>query len=324
MLEDPAEAWRLICTLFNYQDEKTGRLPGMLRYQGSSMGMQPPFQGFALDFILSKIGDDFLTDEECRRMYPKWVKWTNYWTTFRNAGRGDDTTAIWSTHESGWDDASNFKDGFPAEDPNNMAFLVLMFECASRLAMGCAKFNEAEEWRIRAEKLTQTLIDDYWDGEKFATKVKGKNVDALSLACYQPIILGKRLQQHIIDKVAEKLTEEGAWLTEIGLASESMKSDQVTFGISFVCGRVPGPMNMILTVGLQAAGKQKEADLIARRFCDHVAREGVILGFAPYDYFPLTGEPAPDQEWPLVADSWPWSSWTANCVLTMLGSIVGK
>ena len=324
MLNDPVEAWRLICTLFNYQDEQTGRLPGMLRYQGGSMGMQPPFQGFALDFIIRKIGDDFLTQEECERMYPKWARWANYWTTYRNAGYGNDVTALRSPHETGWDDATNFKDGFPAEDPNNMAFLVLMFESAARLARGCGKSTEAEEWDERAKKLTGILINEYWDGEKFATKVKGKNVDALSLACYQPIILGKRLPQHIIDKIAEKLTTEGQWLTEIGLASESMKSEWVTFGISFVCGRVVGPQNMILTVGLQAAGKQKEADLIARRFCDHVAREGVILGFAPYDYFPLTGEKAPDQEWPVLADSWPWSSWPANCVLTMLGNVVGK
>ena len=229
-----------------------------------------------------------------------------------------------SPHESGWDDASNFKDGFPAEDPSNMAFLVLMFEGAAKLAMGCGLISEADDWQGRADRLTQQLINDYWDGEKFATKVKGKIVDAMTLAGYQPIILGKRLPQHIIDKVAEKLTTEGEWLTEIGLASESMKSDQVTFGVSFVCGRVPGPMNMISTVGLQAAGKQKEAEMIAKRYCDQAGREGIVLGYAPYDYFPLTGDDAPDQPPPIITDGWPWSSWPANCVLTMLGNIVGK
>ena len=324
MLNDPKEAWRLICTLFNYQDERTGRLPGMLSYRGGTLGMQPPFQGFALDHIIRKAGDSFLMPAECERMYPKWAKWANYWTTYRNAGYGNDVTSLFSPGETGWDDASVFKDGFPVEDPCNMSFLVLMFEGAARLARGCGMLEEAAQWDTRAVNLTNVLINDYWDGEKFAARVKGKNVDALSLACYQPIILGKRLPAHIIDKVAEKLTTEGELLTEIGLASESMKSDRVTFGVSFVCGRVVGPQNMILTVGLQAAGKQKEAELIARRFCDHAEREGVILGYAPYDYFPLSGEPAPDQPYPIVTDGWPWSSWTANCVLTMLGSIIGK
>ncbi|MDR0838717.1 MAG: hypothetical protein LBN99_03645 [Oscillospiraceae bacterium] len=328
MLEDPKEAWRQICTLFAYQDERTGRLPGMLTYTGpNNAGMQPPFQGFALDFIIRTNGEAFLeqlTPSECERMYPKFAKWANFWTTYRSAGRGDDVTAILSPHESGWDDASVFKDGFPAIDPNTLAFLVLLFENVARLAEGCGKTAEAKEWNKRAEKLTQTLIKEHWDGEKFVTTVKGKAVDSKSLACYQPIILGKRLPQEIIDKVAEKLTEEGELLTEIGLASESMTSELATFGISFVCGRVVGPQNMILTVGLKSAGKDKEADLIARRFCDHVKREGVILGYAPYDYYPATGKKADQQIPPHPADGWPWSSWCANSFMTMATAIIAK
>ncbi|MDR2615377.1 MAG: hypothetical protein LBC28_02240 [Oscillospiraceae bacterium] len=323
MLENPTEAWRQICLMFKYQDERTGRLPGMLSYNGpNNAGMQPPFQGFALDFIIRNIGDGFLTPAECERMYPKFAKWANYWTTYRNAGHGADVTAVLSPHESGWDDSSVFAEGFPASEPNTMAFLVLLMESVARLARGCGRTQDADDWDARAKRLTKTLIDEYWDGEKFVTKVKGKAVDSLSLACYQPIMLGKRLPQEIIDKIAEKLTREGEWLTEIGLASESMKSERTTFGISFVCGRVVAPQNMILTVGLQAAGKQREAALIARRFCDQVSREGVILGFAPYDYYPLTGAKADQQIPPQPADAWPWSSWCSNCFLTMAGNIV--
>jgi hypothetical protein len=324
MLDDPKEAWRMICYMFEYQDARTGRLPGMLSYGGSAgMAMQPPFQGFALDFIRRKIGDDFLTESECARMYPKFAKWVNYWTTYRNAGFGDDTIAVQSSHESGWDDTSLFQDGFPAVEPNTMAFLVLLMESTAALAAGCGKAAEAEEWNKRAENLLKTLIDTCWNGERFVSKVKGRAVASLSLACYQPIILGKRLPQHIIDKIAYALTEEGNWLTEIGLASESMKSERAFFGLpSFVCGRVVAPQNMILTVGLQAAGKQVEADSIARRFCDQVKREGVILGFAPYNYYPLTEKTADQQIPPHPADGWPWSSWCANCFLTMAGNVI--
>jgi len=144
------------------------------------------------------------------------------------------------------------------------------------------------------------------------------------LANYQPIILGKRLPQHIIDKVAEKLMEDGAWLTEIGFASESMKSDMVTFGFPFVLGRVVAPQNMILSVGLQAAGKQEEAEIAARRFCDHVSREGFALGFAPYNYYKHNGEKADQQTVPSMSDCWMWSSWTANCFLTLVTGFIGK
>ena len=100
-------------------------------------------------------------------------------------------------------------------------------------------------------------------------------------------MLGKHLPQHITDKIAEKFVEEGKWLTEIGLASESMESAEVRLApsvprhyASFTSGRIIGSLNLILTVGLQAAGKQNEAELIARRFCNHLNREGIILGYA--------------------------------------------
>ncbi|MDR0819800.1 MAG: hypothetical protein LBN43_09560 [Oscillospiraceae bacterium] len=325
MLADPKEAWRQVCVHFNYQDERTGRVNSGVNYSSPAMaGMQPAFQGFALDYIYRKVGDDFISPEEAERMFPKMAAWVNYWTTYRNAGRGDDVTALRSPHESGWDDASIFKDGFPAIEPNTMAFLVLLMEAVARLGKKSGKPDEYDKWMARAKKLTDTIVNEFWDGEKFVTKVKGKSVDSQSLACYQPIILGKRLPQNIIDKVAEKVTEEGALLTDIGVASESAQSPTATYGVSFVCGRVVGPQNMIITVGLQAAGKQKEADLIARRFCDQASREGIILGYAPYNYYKHNGEKAAQQVPPHPADGWPWSSWSANSFLTMATGIIGK
>jgi hypothetical protein len=326
MLSDPKEAWRLICVWFNYQNERTGCLPGFMGYNSpANSGFQPAFQGFALDWLFRTVGDDFITEAEAERMYPKMAKWADYWTTYHNAGFGDDVLALHSPHEAGWDDSSLFQDGFPTVDPCAITFQILMMEAVARLAKKSSSYNNKhDEWMLRAKKLLDTLIKEYWDGEKFTAKVKGKPVDSLSLANYQPIILGKRLPQNIIDKVAEKLTIEGQWLTDIGLASESMMSERATFGISFVCGRVVGPQNMILTVGLQAAGKQKEADMIARRYCDLNKREGIILGYAPLNYYKHNGAKAAQQIPPTFMDGGPWGAWSANCVLTMATAIIGK
>ena len=325
MLADPQEAWRLICVMFLYQDEVTGRVPNMITYSTFPMGgMQPAFQGFALDYLFRNIGEDFITPEEAERMYPKMAAWIEYWVKYRGSGRGDDTIALLSPHESGWDDSSMFRDGFPTVEPNSMAFLILLMEAVAVLAGKTGRNDEHDQWMKRAAALTDILVSEFWDGEKFAPKVKGKPVDSMSLACYQPIILGKRLPQHIIDTVAEKLTQEDQWLTDIGLASENVNSELATYGISFVCGRVVGPMNMILSVGLQAAGKQKEAEIIARRYCDHTNREGIILGYAPYNYYKYNGEKAAQQIPPQPADGWAWSSWSANCFLTMVTGIIGK
>ena len=325
MLADPKEAWRQICVMFLYQDERTGRLPNMMTYSNPPMhGMQPAFQGFALDYIVRKIGDEFISGEDAERMYPKLAAWVNYWTTYRNAGFGDDMIALHSTHESGWDDSTLFLDGFPAVEPGAAAFAALLMEAVAKLANKSFSYSDKyDEWMGRAKKLTDTLVNEYWDGERFVAKVNGKPVDSYSLANYQPIILGKRLPQHIIDKVAEKLTMEDYWLTGIGLASESLQSGRATFGHSFVRGRVIAAQNMILTVGLQAAGKQKEAEIIARRFCDHVSREGIILGYAPYNYLKHNGEKSTQQIPPHPTDGWSWSSWCANCFLTMVTGVIG-
>jgi len=323
MLANPQEGWRQICSLFEHQDERTGQLPGMLFYSGAG-SIQAPFQGFALDYLIRRSGDDsFLTEAECKRMFPKFAKWANYWTTYRSAGRGDDVTAIKTPHDSGWDDASIFNDGFPVSNPDIMAFLVLLMECTARLANGAGDETAGKEWKERSERLLNTLITEFWDGEKFVTKKNATDpVDSLSLACYQPICLGKRLPKEIIDKCAERLTAEGEWLSPIGLMTESLKSPLLGLAHQFVLGRVVAPANMILIIGLYMAGKTEAAKFIANRYCDNIKEKGMILGFSPIDTYPDYHKTQPGQKIdfdvpPIASDPWPWSTWTANCFLTI-------
>ena len=321
-LANPAEAWRLLCTLFDYQDEKTGQLPGML-FSFGAQSMQAPFQGFALEFLIDQLSDSFITADEVERMIPKFSKWIEFWNTYRSAGKGDCITAVRTPHDSGWDDSTIFKDGFPVTTPDIMAFLVLLMDGTARLCEIAGRTDEVQRWRDRSAKLLHVIITEYWDGEKFVSKKNGEEpVDSMSIACYQPIVLGRRLPQEIIDKVAEKLTTEGEFLSPIGLCSESMKSPLCSWSMNFVLGRVVAPVNMILCVGLYFAGKKKEASMIARRFCDKLKEEGMILGFAPYDRYPLTGEKVPFCKVPNAMDPWPWSTWAANGFLTLASSII--
>ena len=290
------EAWRLFCIMFRVQDPDTGCLPFGVDYSGAPKGgtPQPPFQGLGFAFIYELYGDQLLTYERCEWMYPRMKKWVGFWLRERSAGRGDDVVAVHSPHEAGWDDASIFRDGFPAANPDVNSFLILCMEALSKMAAVLHLYAEAEEWDARSKKLLNTLITEFWDGEKFITRVNGKPVDSMSAVCYEPIMLGKRLPQEIIDKVAEKLTDEKTFLSPIGITGESMMSPLSGYGNRFILGRVVAPLNMILTLGLSKAGKKKEAAMIAKRFCDRIDQDGVILGFAPYDYYPLTGEKVPD------------------------------
>ncbi len=322
MLGDPAAGFRLIESMFRYQNPVNGALPvdvnpGAL----NDSNTQPPLQGFALTFLVRQCGEAFITPEMAAGLLPRFERWIGFWTTWRSAGRGDDLAAIHNPNESGWDDASIFVKGFPAINADTQAMLIeCMYACA--ILAGRAGDPEREkDWKRRADRLLNTLVTEFWDGEKFVTKYHGEPVESMSLACYQPIMLGDRLPKEISRVIAEKLTEEGHFLSPIGLCTESMRSPMCHWGWHFTLGRVIGPANMFCAVGLALAGEKEAARLIAERWCANAALRGPRLGFKPYTEYPLTGKPADTVVQPHIGDSWSWTSWSACATLTMLETV---
>ena len=322
MQADPVTGFRLVESMFEYQNPVSGALPvdvnpGAL----NDSNTQPPLQGFALTFLVRRCGEDFITPEMAAGLLPRFERWIGFWTTWRSAGRGDDLVAIHNPNESGWDDASIFVRGFPSVNADTQAMLIeCMYACAI-LARRAGDGAKAAEWTQRADRLLHTLVTEFWDGEKFVTKYRGETVESLSLACYQPILLGDRLPKEITRKIAEKLTEEGAFLSPIGLCTESMRSPLSHWGWHFTMGRVIGPANMFCAVGLALAGEQEAARKIAERWCANVALRGPRLGFRPDTFYPLTGQPADVVVQPHVGDSWSWTSWSACATLTILETV---
>ncbi len=81
---------------------------------------------------------------------------------------------------------------------------------------------------------------------------------------------------------------------------------------------------MMITAGLNMAGKKKEAALIARRWCDNVQENGIILGFAPYEYYKLTGKKAPVEHGPVASDGWAYSGWASACTMMMITTVIAE
>ena len=322
MLGDPAAGFRLIESMFRYQNPVSGALPvdvnpGAL----NDSNTQPPLQGFALTFLVRRCGEDFITPEMAAGLLPRFERWIGFWTTWRSAGRGDDLVAIHNPNESGWDDASIFVKGFPSVNADTQAMLIeCMYACAILARRAGLPAAEAD-WTRRADRLLHTLVTEFWDGEKFVTKYRGEPVESMSLACYQPIMLGDRLPKEITRKIAETLTEEGGFLSHIGLCTESMRSPMCHWGWHFTLGRVVGPANMFCAVGLALAGEKEAAKTIAERWCENVALRGPRLGFRPDTHYPLTGRPADVVVQPHIGDSWSWTSWSACATLTMLQTV---
>jgi hypothetical protein len=262
MISDPKEAWRLICFMFLYQDERTGRVPGMMTYTSPPMGgMQPAFQGFALDYLFRKVGDDFITAEDAETMYPRMAAWAEYWITYRSAGFGDDVIALLSPHESGWDDASLFKDGFPTVDPCANAFLVLLMEAVARLAKKSRSYADKCAVDARAKRLTDTLVREYWM-EKNSCKLRGSR---WIRSAWRIIAVNTRMRSRRISLKGRRKDQRRRPFSDGNRLGRSMRSNLRLLDF-VVCGRRRS-VNMILTVGLQRPKTAGSGD-VASRFCD--------------------------------------------------------
>ncbi|MDR0642949.1 MAG: hypothetical protein LBG07_10875 [Treponema sp.] len=239
---------------------------------------KPPFQGFAWEYLENKYGPEKITKAHCEKLYGPMKKWAAWWRTFRDID-GNGIIDYVHADESGWDDSSIFSRGMPVESPDSMAFMILMLEMLSKMARKLGKDDEADSYMADANKMLEDLIKIFWNGEKFVCRMTGTHeiVDFESIAMYQPIILGKRLPQVIIDKIAAKL-ESPEFFNEKdgGLYSESRKSPYFTIGTAFMMGRMLAPVQFMMALGLDNAGKRDLALKIAGAFCDWTLRKGLV------------------------------------------------
>jgi hypothetical protein len=113
----------------------------------------------------------------------------------------------------------------------------------------------------------------------------------------------------------------GEWLTDIGLATESLTSPMCHFGYNFVLGRVITPCNMLTAVGLYRCGKKDEAREICRRICRNLYENGILLGYAPLPT-EVDGSPIITYPNPTGSDGWSWTTWAASSVIVMLTGIL--
>jgi hypothetical protein len=272
LYSDIDAAVTLLESMFTLQDEY-GQLPDGATHDWVNMlAPKPPFQGFALAYILDKAGIDALTEEHCRRLYYPMTKWVSWWTEFRTFNG-----LLSYTHgdESGWDDASIFVKGMPVASPDLYAFLIFVTECQAKLAVKLGKPEEASGWLKLSQELLDTILTKFWNGEKFIAikSDSGEVIDSRSIALYQPIILGKRLPQEVIDKIAGAVERE--FISGVGITSESMLSPyyDVSSG-AFMLGLLLAPVQYMMTLGLYLAGKTELAKRNAKDWCDSMLSLG--------------------------------------------------
>jgi hypothetical protein len=326
----------LLHSMFTLQDQY-GMLPDSAsdRYV-TMLAPKPPFQGFALSYILDRVGVTALTQAHCAKLYEPMCRWADYWMEFRDRD-GDGLAAYVHGDESGWDDASIFHKGMPVATPDIAAFLILLMECCGKLAGRLGKAAEAEQWAARSQEMLRKMLARFWNGEKFICFriLQGDGdgppayeaIDVESIAVYQPIILGQRLPQDVREKIARAVHNPDTFFTPYGFASESQQSPfyDVTYG-SFMLGTLLAPVQLMVTVGLYNAGQRAVALHNARNWCEKCLEVGpqTILRSPPQPNPTPTGArpvlpPMPKEPWKWMPGGF--GSWGA-AVFMVLGNLL--
>lgn len=295
---DPEEAWNQFMILFD-QQSPSGRLPDSINDSVIIDNYcKPPIHGWALQKLREQME---LSREQLEEAYEKLGKWTEWWLNYRDQD-GDGLCEYTHGNDSGWDNSTAFRMLPPVTLPDLAAFLVIQMEVLSEVAEETGRISDSRMWAGRAARMMEAMEEKlFQDGKPCAVQtVTGEKIENDSLILYLPIILGKRLPEHIRECLTVELKSD-RFLTAYGLATESPSSNLYEAD-GYWRGPVWAPSTMLIVDGLWECGEKELVRVIVRRFCDAVKKSGCAENFDA-----LTGEGLRDRAY----------TWTASAMLVM-------
>ncbi|MGG1638384.1 amylo-alpha-1,6-glucosidase [Paenibacillus sp. NRS-1760] len=274
---DPKLAWDQFMIFFDRQDE-SGLIPDFIndKYELWNCN-KPPIHGWTLAWMMART--DFIKEAQLQEVYGPLSKWTKWWFNYRD-GDSDGIPQYNHGNDSGWDNSTAFNNGIPVESPDLAAFLILQAELLAEIAERLGHVEEAVEWRKLAEGTMKKMISHFWKNGQFTACRSGTHElsEGDSLLLFVPIILGKRLPEHIRTALLEGLRDENRFLTANGWATESVNSPFYSAD-GYWRGPIWAPSTMILVEGAAAAGDLELAEMVSRRFCAMLDRSGMAENF---------------------------------------------
>lgn len=222
---------------------------------------------------------DFINKQRLKEVYEPLCRWTQWWFKYRDHDH-DGIPQYNHGNDSGWDNSTVFDEGVPIEGPDLCAYLIIQMDTLSEIASKLGEKNDAKNWKSRADELLEKMLAHSWRGDGFVAPRSGDHhvAESDSLLLFLPIILGPRLPEGVLTELVIGLSKKGRFLTEHGLATESLKSPLYQAN-GYWRGPIWAPSTMIIVEGLAAAAKKEFARKISRKFCDMVARSGMAENF---------------------------------------------
>jgi hypothetical protein len=289
---NPQLAWDQFMLLIDNQDSR-GAFPDWMDDQAVSwLHTKPPILGWVLAWMMQRT--QFIGREQLTQVYEPLSRWTNWYFKYRDVDH-DGIPEYDHGNDSGWDNSTIFLIRPPVEAPDLSAYLIIQMAVLSDVARTLGKPDDGLRWKKRADELLTTLLARCWNGKEFVAPEAGTHAhySSQSLILYLPIILGNRLPKPVLAQLIASLKEKGNFLTENGLATESLKSPNY-LSDGYWRGPIWAPAMMVITAGLDAVGEQPFADDLRLRFCRMVAQSGVSENF---DAVTGTGLRDPSYTW---------------------------
>jgi neutral trehalase len=248
--------------------------------------------------------------EELEFLYNGLEKLTSFYLNYRDIdhdGIFENQNAI----ETGWEDGSYQRLGFPLACPDMNAYLALQEEALARLGRMLGKeeaINAA--WEKKSKDTVSKIIEMFWteDGWVAMNAVTKQKSEPTSLPLFCALLLGKRLPQHIIDRSIELIFDSGDFDTPYGLASEKLESPFFHHG--WCSGSIGTPVQGLLALALDDCGRPDLAKQIAVKYLDTIMENGLYHIHNPFD-----GKQEYQSGMFFGEQSMFFSGWTAGCYL---------
>ena len=322
MRNDPITAWNLCFAMFDYQNE-AGLVPDHVSDQLEDVWVatKPPIYGYAVCKMLDEFDLSGLTEADYAAAYDKLSRFTNWWFTHHDrAGTG--YPAYYHPDESGYDESTAFNGGIPVHSPDLLSYMVFSCEACARLAEKLGDTAAAEQWNAEAKRVLDYLVNELWDGEQFLSRLTtdGSLYKCGAVVQLQPIMLGSRLPQEIVDKLTERLMDPEEFLTDYGTSTENLKSDKLVVK-AFTRGAVVAPTQMLICFGMFDAGKTEEARKLSIRYLNALMHKGLALGIHSYRVEPVGYGKIPEDHRPMAV-GFPFNPWVGSVFLAMANRLL--
>jgi putative isomerase len=275
--KDPELAWQQYMLPFDNQ-QPTGALPDMINRSSKELNFtKPPIHGWALAWMMQHGG--YNDRPHLAQIYKPLSRWTNWFFEYRDSNR-DGLPEYYHGDDTGWDNSTEMLSGIPVQTADLDSFLILQMDTLAEIAGKLGKDADKQKWQSRSNELLKQMLATLWKGDRFIgiRSLDGAQIDSQSLLLYLPIILGKRLPSDVRNKLLQRLTEEGRFLTPHGFATEALTSKYYTPD-GYWRGPIWAPTTMLIAEGLDSAGEYSLAKKVREDFCRMAQQSGMNENF---------------------------------------------